>query len=93
MVVMKSLTYPPKIFIFTETKSKLFPFSGATTPAGTTKYMSSPLASIPSAMSTTPSTASTPSRTPPTSTAQTSTASEAMTTTLICPLTEGMTYY
>ncbi|CAF4076418.1 unnamed protein product, partial [Rotaria sp. Silwood1] len=64
--------------------------SAATTSAGTTKYMSSPFASTSSATSTTPSTASIPSSTSPTSTGQTLTTSEAMTTTLICPLTEGM---
>ncbi|CAF5138476.1 unnamed protein product, partial [Rotaria sp. Silwood1] len=64
--------------------------SAATTSVGSTKYMSSPFASTPSATSTTSSTASIPSGTSPTSTGQALTTSQAMTTTLICPLTEGM---
>ncbi|CAF3849471.1 unnamed protein product, partial [Rotaria sp. Silwood1] len=93
-MIVTSSTVPPSVSgstpALTISSTSTGVTQGATTPAGTPKYMSSPLASIPSAMSTTPSTASTPSRTPPTSTGQTSTASEAMTTTIICPLTEGM---
>ncbi|CAF5011980.1 unnamed protein product, partial [Rotaria sp. Silwood1] len=92
--IVTSSTVPPSVSgstpILTISSTTTGVTQAETTSTGTTKYMSSPFGSTPSETSTTPSTASTPSSTLQRSTGQTLTTSEAMTTTLICPLTEGM---
>ncbi|CAF1433706.1 unnamed protein product, partial [Rotaria sordida] len=72
------------------TQGTLFTFSAVTTSEETTKFISSSFASIPSSTFPTPSTRSTPSSISQAFTEQTQKTSEHMTTTMICPLKEGM---
>ncbi|CAF4404263.1 unnamed protein product, partial [Rotaria sp. Silwood2] len=75
---------------YTSTTNRLSVFSAATTLTQTSKLISTSFASTPSTPFTIPSTGSIPPSTSMLPTELTQKTSEAITTTMICPITEGM---